>query len=77
MTGTLRTIHAEDYKGDVITYYEMDIKFKHAFSNYTYFSLEGETKEGFTERISYEIRKLYNGSILHWVEDDSNNIIIN
>lgn len=69
MTGILRTIQCTDWKDEPITYYEMDIKFSHTYNNYTYFSLEGETKQGFTERVAYDIKKLYNGTILKWVEE--------
>lgn len=69
MTGILRTINCTDYKGEPITYYEMDIKFQAAYNNYTYFSLEGETKTGFTERIKYEVCKMYSGAQLTWAEE--------
>mgnify|MGYP003128573850 CR=1 FL=1 len=62
MTGELKTIHSKDYKGDAIVYYEMDIKFQAPYNNYTYFSLEGETKQGFVERIWYEMKKTYNAT---------------
>jgi len=68
MEGKLKTIRLKDYKGDPMTVYEMDITFSHVHHNYTYFSLEGETKQGFTERISYEIRKMYGGATLVWTE---------
>ncbi len=69
MTGILRTINCTDYKGEPITYYEMDLKFQHAYNNFTYFSLEGESKIGFTDRITYEVRKMYSGAQLTWVEE--------
>lgn len=68
MTGTLRTIECKDWKNESITYYEMDLKFQHPYNNYTYFSLEGESMIGFTDRIRHEVRKMY-GKELTWVEE--------
>ncbi len=68
MTGTLTTITCKDWRDEQITTYEMDISFPYARQNFTYFSLEGESKDGFTHRVSYDIKKLYGNDNFKWTE---------
>jgi hypothetical protein len=69
MNATLKTINLTDWKGEPITYYEMDLKFQHTYHNFTYFSIEGESKQGFVDRITYEVKKMYSGATLNWTEE--------
>jgi len=69
MNATLKTINLTDWKDEPITYYEMDIKFQFAYNNFTYFSIEGESKQGFLDRITYEVKKMYSGAELKWAEE--------
>ena len=68
MEAVLKTIHLTDWKGHPKTYYEMELTFTYARHSYTYFSIEGESKRGFADRIAYEVGKMYDNHNFTYTE---------